>query len=264
MKRKIIFLLGILFFVALKAEASFSVSPMAFYPEIPAGKSQTFSFQVRNRGEETINLKFYLADFWINSQGKELFLEPGKVSHSCSKWIKLAYEKLELAAGESRFVRFTISVPKRRTGTYWGMIFVEQTSKPTLKTVEVKGRKFNITFLQRIGIRIYQNNPGTGIVEGKISYVEVKEGESLKVKLKFQNTGNTLLKCKGRVEIRNENGETVETLDLGYFSVYPEGERDLEASINGKLKKGQYTALVIIDFGSAEYLVAGERIFNIK
>ena len=61
------------------AFATFVVTPMEFHLHIASGESATGSFWVRNRGAETIALKIYTGDFWIDPDGKEAFLEPGTV-----------------------------------------------------------------------------------------------------------------------------------------------------------------------------------------
>jgi len=249
-----------------KAFAAFVVTPMEFHLNVANNDSTTGSFWIRNRGTETISLKIYVGDFWIDPDGKEAFLDPGKVERSCSKWIELAPEELELKPNESKSVRFNLSVPPEKTGTFWGMIFVEQTNKPTIKT-EQKGRQqFNILSFQRVGVRMYQEVPNSKKGEGKITQVTVernKKDDSVKVSLKMENNGDVLLRCKGTVEIRNEKGETVDTVIMDEFNCYPKAPRITPAFSKAKLKSGQYTALAVIDYG-AEYLVAGETLFKVN
>ena len=173
---------------------------------------------------------------------------------------------MELKPDESKSVRFNLSVPPGKTGTFWAMIFVEQTNKPTIKT-EQKGRQqFNILSFQRVGVRIYQEVPDSKKGEGKITQVTVernKKDDSIKVNLKIENNGDVLLRCKGNVEIRNERGETVDTVNMDEFNCYPRASRIVPAFSKVKLKPGQYTALAVIDYG-AEYLVAGETLFKVN
>lgn len=249
-----------------KAEAAFVASPMEFHLNVASGESGTHTFWVRNRGEETIALKVYTGDFWIEPNGKELFLKPGEVERSCAGWLELAPEELELAPGESRAIRFKINVPVEKIGSYWAMIFVEQTTKPTIRTAKRGERQFSIIAFQRIGVRIFEETPQAEMGEGKISQVSVARGtedEFLKISLRFENEGDIRLKCKGRVEIKDEKGETVKNIELSEFNCYPKAERELGVSLKERLAPGQYSALAIIDYG-AEHLVAGETVFEIK
>lgn len=269
MKEKIFISLAVilaLLSLTKKAEAGFVASPMEFHLNVSSGENQTHTFWVRNRGNETIAMKVYTGDFWVKPDGKELFLEPGEVERSCAQWLEVAPEELELAPDESRALRFKINVPPEMVGTYWAMIFVEQTTKPTIRTTERGEQKFNIIAFQRVGVRIFEQTPEAKMGEGRITQVNTEAGtgdEVLKIVLNFENDGNILLKCTGRVEIKDEKGETVKTVELDKFNCYPQANRELKASLKERLAPGQYSALAIIDYG-AENLVAGEVVFEVK
>jgi P pilus assembly chaperone PapD len=267
---KFIFLCTLIFafviIIDIKAFAAFVVTPMEFHLNTASSETTTGSFWVRNRGEETIALKVYVGDFWIEPDGKEAFLEPGTIERSCSKWIEVSPEELELTPNESKLIRFNLSVPPGKTGTFWAMIFVEQTNKPTIKTAQQGQQQFNILSFQRVGVRIFEETPDAVKGEGKISQVNVVRGgkdEFIRVDLKIENNGEALLRCKGNVEIKNERGDRVENVQLDEFNCYPKASRIIPASFKTKLNPGQYTALAIIDYG-AEYLVAGEAVFKVN
>ncbi|MBU1146924.1 MAG: hypothetical protein KKD11_01070 [Candidatus Omnitrophica bacterium] len=260
-----IFMAGLLAFTRI-ASAAFVASPMEFHIDVASGEENTYTFYVRNRGDETIALKVYTGDFWIQVDGKELFLDPGEVERTCATWLEVAPEELELAPDESRAIRFKIKVPAEKKGTYWGMVFVEQISKPTIKTAKKGDHQFNILSFQRVGVRIFENAPGAEKSEGKINAVNVrwdKENEFFKIGLVFENEGEILLKCKGTIEVKDMTGETVATAELQEFNSYPLAARTREIFIKETLPPGQYTALAVVDYGE-EYLVAGETVFEVK
>ena len=178
--------------LANMAEAAFVVTPMEFHLEVAGDGEATGTFYVRNRGDETIALKVYTGDFWIEPSGKELFLEPGKVERSCAKWIEVAPEEMELAPDASQAVRIKMKVPPDAVGSYWAMVFVEQTTKPTIKTAKRGEQQFNILSFQRVGVRVFENTPDAKIGEGIINSVTVKEGSDnnfFEIELKFENKG---------------------------------------------------------------------------
>ena len=249
-----------------RANATFVCTPMEFHIDVASGKEATYTFFVKNRGEETIALKVYAGDFWIKPDGNEVFLEPGEVERSCAPWLELAPEELELAADESQAVRFKITVPEGKSGAYWAMVFVEQITKPTIKTAERGESQFNILSFQRVGVRVFENTPEAKIGGCKITQVDVgwnTEERAYKIDLIFENDGETLLNCNGEVEIKDERGQTVASIETGEFRSYPEAVRTVGTLLKEKLAPGQYSALAIVDFG-AEHLVAGEAIFEVK
>lgn len=257
---------GFIIFTGTSAFAVFVVTPMEFHLSTSAGEATTGFFVVKNRGSETIALKVYMGDFWIHPDGKESFLEPGKVERSCGKWIELAPEEFELMANETKTVRFNLTIPSGKTGTFWAMIFIEQTNKPTIKTAQKGQQQFNIISFQRVGVRIFEDTPDSVKGEGRITQVSVEKAqkeEFLKVGLRFENKGDMLLKCKGSVDIKNQKGETVDKTNVDEFNCYPKAERVVTAFFKKELLTGQYTALAVIDYG-AEYLVAGEALFKVN
>jgi len=248
------------------ASAAFVVTPMEFHVNVANNETGAYSFWVKNRGEETIALKVYVGDFLIQPDGKEAFLEPGTAERSCSKWVTVSPEEFELAPDESKAVRFEITVPPEKSGSYWGMVFIEQTNKPTIKTAQKGQQQFNILSFQRVGVRIYEDTPGSKPGEGKITQVTVGEGgkdEFLRVDLKMENNGDVILKGKGSLDIKDDKGENVESVVIDEFNCYPKSSRIVTASIKDKLKAGHYSALAVIDYG-ADFLIAGEAIFDVN
>ena len=250
---------------ATKAHASFMAAPMKFDCSIEAGESQSYSFWVNNKSDKPLRLKIYTNDFWVGPSGAEVFYESGHIEHSCSPWIELDTEELELAAQETATIQFKVTVPEGIYGTYWGMIFVEQTSTPKLHKAKEGERSFSISTFQRVGIRIYTETPDTKLGQGAIDLVKaVKDPKTgfYRIEVGFKNDSSTLLKCKGKIEITDENGELIETLDIIKFNSYSKSYRILNELIKKELSPGEYTILAIIDDGN-EDLVAGETQFTV-
>ena len=254
-----------IFLVAQSAEAAFVATPMEFHLQVAPGADNTQTLYVRNRGEETIALKVYTGDFWIEPDGKESFLEAGKLERSCAKWMAVSPEELELAPNQSQPIRFKITLPANASGSYWGMVFVEQTTKPSIKTAKKGQQQFSIISFQRIGIRVFEDTPNSKPAGGLINQVNVAwdtKSEAFKVSLKFENQGELLLKCKGTIEVKDDKGQTLKSTEIEQFNCYPKSSRIAEGYISTGLAKGKYTALAVIDYG-AESLVAGESVFEV-
>ncbi|MCK4581050.1 MAG: hypothetical protein KAU10_06840, partial [Dehalococcoidia bacterium] len=114
--------------------------------QIPAGESSEVSFAVENVGEdEPATLTLYLGDWSQEEDGDRQYLPPESLSNSCAEWIELSRTQLELPAGESTRVSFTVTVPSVATGSYWAVLFVEiqpgpvTTEAPETETGRVVG-----------------------------------------------------------------------------------------------------------------------------
>ena len=270
MRKNVFIVIFVMAFVAMAfgekdAFAAFVVSPMEFHLRLAEGDENTQTFYVRNRGAETIALKVYVNDFWIEPDGREVFLDSGETERSCGPWVEITPEEIELAPDESQPIRFKLTVPPEKVGTYWVMLFVEQITKPSIKSAKRGEQQFNIISYQRVGVRVFEEIPGVENGEGKISAVNVgwdAENEALKVDLTFENDGELLLKCTGDVEIKDYKGEIAAKTELKEFSSYPKSHRIAGALFKEVLEPGQYTALAIVDYGE-DFLVAGEAVFEI-
>lgn len=246
---------------------SWSVRPMGFNFNPSSGDTLTKVLTIQNSGNTEEELIIYIKDIQYNTEGNGKELEPGNVDRGMAKWAKIYPEKIILKGGENKQVRFTIIVPEKiEPGSYWANMYAEAVNNPTLLSKsEVRGRKVSIFSNIRYQINLNATIPGNIIKTGEITNVEVIPNvtdTSLVVNTTFENTGDLILKCNGRIEIRDEMGETVETINLGKFRTYPECKRIIKKEIPSSLKLGEYSILVIIDFGG-NHRVAGEAFFEI-
>ncbi|MDA3835821.1 MAG: hypothetical protein PF495_20815, partial [Spirochaetales bacterium] len=261
----------VLFFITQESFAGFKVVPTQFFLGVAREKSETRVIKVHNTGDTPLSLEIYMRDFIREINGKEKEVMSGTVEGSCAKWIRLSPLKLELAPNETKTVSFTMSVPKEGVGSYWTNIFVDQTSKPKPRVTKKGKTSFQVFVKMRYRIRVFQEVPGTLEKRGRIVDMTARpyeQKDSLVVDVVFENTGNSVLHPGGKVEIKDENGETVKTLSLinkedPPFQVYPGSKRIVQARTKEKLASGHYVALAIIDYGG-EDLVAGEMEFEVK
>lgn len=132
---------------------------------------------------------------------------------SLSNWISIENANLTLAKGETREVRFNVKVPTNgEPGGHYGAIFFSP-GAPSGAQVAV---------VQRLGVLILINVPGNIQIAGSMESFQV--GKKLENKFtsassfnafpiafetKFKNEGNTHLKPTGKIELIDENGETL-------------------------------------------------------
>lgn len=256
-----------LMLVPSAAGATFTASPMELHLGVEAGARGAGSVTVRNAGDRPLTLKLYLTDYRIFADGSEENLPPGTLARSCAPWLALTDQILELGPGEVRPVAVGLDVPLGAEGSYWAKIYIEEISQPQPSETRQGDRTYQVFLMQRVGIRIFEDVPNTERVDARITNVAVShddEGRPL-VLVSVSNTGNTLLRCSGCVELRNSAGAVAETLLLGAegkFSVFPDGERELPAAIDTELEADTYTALAVVDFGG-DQLVAGDAVFRV-
>jgi hypothetical protein len=155
---------------------------------------------------------------------------------------------------ESRYVVYRIDHPSSFFAEGSGVTPVAETTGELQTSINVK---------VRYGIKVFQHDP-SATKRGQITGMELLGTRPLKIKVAFANTGDGVLwQVSGRVEIRDDTGATVRTLEIEEFTVLPGGERELVLEDEGaRLAAGDYIALAIIDFGG-DYLVGHQLQFKI-
>lgn len=250
------------------SRASFVVSPMEHHLSVAAGERGSTSVTVRNTGTRRLSLKLYLADSQFAADGREEDIRLGTLPRSCAPWVTLGTELLDLPPGEMRQVTIDLAPALDAHGSYWTKLYIEEMSTPEPIEEEHAGRRYQVFMRQRMGVRIFEDVPGTSTPGLLVTNVKVGSStlDDRSVAMAVENTGNALLRCNGWIEVRNSQGDVVETLKPGTdgrFLVFPGATRQLSASSTLRLPEDTYTVLALVDFGG-ETLVAGEEIFEVR
>lgn len=108
--------------------ANLSISPLKHEFTIEAGAKKDATILLTNRTEDSITLYTSKEDFIAGDDtGTPTFIKPTDQvndTYSLANWINLENENITLAKGESREVRFTVTVPKNsEPGGHYGAIF---------------------------------------------------------------------------------------------------------------------------------------------
>lgn len=258
---------ALLFLMSTPLMGGFSVSPLTLEMQGSTDSTQTAALVIRNSGDQTVSVNIEAIDFIMEGSGAEREVALGEHSRGCAQWLSLAPSGLlDIPAGEQQDLRVTVHVPEEAKGTYWAKIAVSQTSKPKPLRRTSGETTMQVFIKQRWEVRVHQSIANTAEAEGDIVHMQAlttpeKETE---LTLHFENTGNTLLRCNGRIEVKDEDGELVQSLALGddgSFAVYPGTKRELKQKTMSELKPGYYVALAIVDFGG-DSLIAGEIEFE--
>lgn len=265
----------VLFFLLSSSFGYAAIGGVRFYParilfNAKPGETNTASVTVVNQRKKPISIEIEKKDYYITPDGKVSNSAPGTVKGGCSEFLSISPQKFDLEPGKRTAVRISINMPAGSNGTYWANIYMNDVSKRHFMKKDMGKKRYVKIFMDYSWeVRVYETVPGTEIKSCSITDMQItpaSEEKPSNIAIEFENTGNTILRCKGRVEIRDEDGQTIRELLLGRkgkFGSLPYGKRVVEAEILEKLRPGDYVALTIIDYGGEE-LVAGELEFEVK
>jgi len=202
------------------ADASLSISPLKHELTIEAGQSKSEIIKVTNNSDAPITLYTSKEDFVAGDDtGTPTFVKPQEQTsdvYSLSNWISIENGNITLAKNETREVRFTVKVPaKWEPGGHYGAIFFSP-GAPSGAQVAV---------VQRLWVLVLINVPGDIQIAGQLSGWQIgKKAEKtfaaqdtfesfpIVFETKFKNDGNTHLKPVGKIELIDEDGETLKSI----------------------------------------------------
>ena len=268
-KKAMIFcLIGVLAFLSHVALAEVAVLRSSFVVQIPAGKSLEFHFDIENLDqEEPATVSLYLSDYEVGSGGAYRYLPPGTLPRSCAEWIELDRTQIELPAGESTEVSFTVTVPSETEGSHWAVLFVETEPEPLGEAPETEtGIAIGIIEKWRYAIIFSETVPGTEEPDATINSLKIRQDRGsglVNVTLDFENTGNVIIRdVTGSIDLIDQTGEILDSVAIPTFRILPGSTRSFELKSSKKLPPGVYIARAGIDYGDA--LASAQRAFMVK
>ena len=261
-----VFFLGLIF---SHNAAALMGTPMQFDISLSPGKDVTKTIQVTHGGERPMTLAVSVKDYYYDKDGKKQESDPGTIPEGLGRFIKASPMTFDLKPGESKPVTFTVKMPPDAPGSHWTTIYISQTSRPKPRKLAQGKSGLELFTFFRVAVRVLQFDPLVKERAGHISDMTIELNSKTAVPaiyVTFENDTKNILRCKGHVQILNENGEMIAKLPLyksGAFTAYPYRPRVTSTLIKDRLLPGTYIALATIDFGG-EDLVAGELEFDIK
>jgi len=265
MKRSVILILFIPFFsifipgAVSFSQVSLSVSPIRVEHLVKQGERGTDMITVTNDGTAPTRLKVSVEDWTLTQDGNPMFMKAEKRPYSCAEWIRLNPVDFRIAPGQTREVRYTISVPQgTEEGGYRAAIVFE-----TIPDTH-SGEKIKRVFLKgRIATILYEV-VGKPAPLGHASALKVdSRKEGMDFILFLQNTGKVHYRTKGTITVKDSGGGTVFEMEIPDVPVLPESEREIRVSHAAPIARGSYKALAVVDIGKRE-LIGAETFFTIE
>ena len=233
--------------------------------DLKPGDEYFGSIRVMNNESEPIDIRIYPGD-WLQTVDGEQYLEVGEVSNSMTEWMIVTTSQLTIPPGGSEDIYFEIKVPDDPTlsGSYWGIFFVEGVSKPSADNPPVTDAPtLGIKIVLRHGVKVYVTIPGTEKRQAKFTSaktVAIVTG-GLDFIAALENQGNTYIRPKVWLEVRDISGITLYTESHRTITLLPEVERDYKFELRDlNVPPGRYIALIIADYGGQSLVAAQAEI----
>jgi hypothetical protein len=238
------------------------ISPPDINLKINRGDQYQGEFYLFGSEKESIQVKVYPMDWSLSTSGNYQFLPMGTIKRSASSWISFYPKNFSLPPKRGQKIGYTIKTPKNVSGSYWAALMAETNpvlgDDPGQVQVMMAGR---VVYIIRIDI----NGSPTGV--GKIERLKlnwVRESNRVEASLRIKNSGSSMLRFKGKLELKDQQGKAVGVVPFREGYILPDYTREFDLvdhSIN--LKPGFYIGLAIADFGERD-LKAVQATLEIK
>jgi hypothetical protein len=191
------------------------------------------------------------SDWTMNVSGGATFLPAGSVPSGASGWIDLDADEFVLPPRGARAVRLAITIPDDRAvaGTHHAMVFFTVVPPPT----ETRG--VGVITTARVGLTVYVTVAGTERPGSELA--DLYQADDRTITAVILNTGNTVMRLGGEIQLRDEAGEVRYTLEVPDVPVLRESERELTFTLPDEVAPGFYVALALIQ-DSRGGVLAGE------
>ena len=237
---------------------SFHFAPMTIKVQAHPGQIVNRTFQLTlKEGQKRVHFQAKIEDWWRSADRRQTFYRPpGTVEQSCGPWCSVAPVEAAVSGGETLRVRVTIAVPEEvKPGGYWAALTVDELADP----LEQRPEGIAIRFYASVSVAIYVEIPP---LTRNARIIGLRcDGE--RIWTKIENTGNTWLPVRGRIEYLKPGdeqplAESPISPDVSlpapvnpaeYWSTLPSAE---------ELPDGTYLVRTILDFGLPHY-VGGQK-----
>lgn len=264
--------LSLFFIILVVAVLPFSsfAQRLGAYPttldfKLANGQSEAQAVNITNGSDKKVQFKLYINDWIRDSSGGHVYYEPNTIERSCSRWVTLSKNFVELDPGQSTQVTVKLALPDSAQSAAemkWSMLFIETVQEQT--AANSKAAQATVRNLLRIGVHIYQTPPMLTQKEVKISDLkQAADSTPYVYNLICQNTGDIMLECKSYLEITSLTDGKKTKVEALEFPLFPAQRRYVRYDLPKTLAKGKYSVLGVIDGGEDMSLEAIESTIDI-
>lgn len=229
-----------------------------FIYTLDPGEIKQSKVDIKNESDQSILLTIYPVDAVTTKDGSFAPQSEDSIKKNVGSWITLPITELSLKPHEIKTVDYTITVPQNvDIGDHMGAIIIQAKNTDKTKT----GTSMQV--INRLGARIYITIPGERIEKLAIeSFNSNTENGKIIFQLTLVNEGNVRIAPKGKIEIKDESGTVVDTIDLAQREIFPRDKIVLPTKWD-KTLEGKFTVLATVDYGgqklTKELILNNER-----
>lgn len=229
---------------------SVQVSPaIVSFDEISSKNGATIT--LTNSGNIAQTIKILYADWIRDSLGQHQFFAPETLPQSCSNWIQISQNTIELPANSQQKITIYLDVPENANDQqmYWSMLLFRGILETESLNGKGKSTKATIEESYQIGVHIYYESDN--LTETSAILNNLKQTGPTQFQMLIDNTGKTQIQGLAHLElIHLETGKEF-NLPETKVPIFPGFSCKLTLTVPDSLPRGSYSGLAILDYGDS-------------
>jgi len=238
--------------ITLQAHASIAVAPTRI--EIDANKLKTnyvtTAIEVRGDSKQPMRFRVYPGYFTINSNG-EMNMDAPSDEHDISKKIRYVPSEFNVMPGKTQKLRVNIAgISSLPDGESRAVLYLEDVNAKEFQVdTGMTGIGAQLIVKTRIGVPVYVDK-GKFTRKGEIeSFRVTKDGNRLLADMTIASTGNSKLRCNGKVQLA-QGKKLLHEAQLAEKVISANGtltSRDI-IEMDNFTEKGEFTLRVVLSY----------------
>lgn len=208
--------------------------------------------RVVNEGDRAGRVRLFAVDAVTGETTGAVYRARQDPRRGVGAWLSLPVNRLTLAPGQSRVVRFGLEVPTdARPGHHLGGIVAENATVKTANRRRIGPGSFRIDVRNLSIVAVQANLPGRRVENLQLTGVEAGPAEGFQTLLiGMRNEGNRLIEGTGSVAIGDESGERLKQGTFNLDTFVPRTSVAYPFLVPGDaLPAGRYHAAVAVRYG---------------
>jgi hypothetical protein len=179
-------------------------------------------------------------------------------------WISASPNFVTLLPGEKVKMEIIVKIPNtegaHRAAWCMGAVDLVEERKEISPSGSDKEMAMGVKTTFGFQIFFYQNPPDLKVNEVEILDFSFSYDDANKfIHLLAENQGKGVAHTKAYVELNELNTGYYEKLDLQVFNILPGRQREFNFKLPGKMPKGKYSFMGVLDFGSQDEIKAASK-----
>jgi hypothetical protein len=243
---------GIVHTVSAQAQAGIGIRPAIVEEIADPGGTLQYEFVISNLSEVDQTYYFFVRDIiGADDAGAPIFAREAyeRTGYEIADWIELNLEEQVIPAGGEAVLNATIRVPEDASpGSHFGGVFVSMQPPRLRQTGASVGYEVASIVSLRIAGDVVENGVIRSLSTGNFMYGSLE----IDFRARIENTGNTLIRPFGPLEITNMFGSRVATLSFNESKagIFPGNTREYTIDWTGEGPGfGRYRADLSLIYG---------------